>query len=314
MKKHVLALPCLPCDQHRTEAAGQRALDVRATLVGNSKWVGSDGHPVAVSYETATGAAGKAIATNILGRIDDLMTYLDRVFDVKGKGGNVVICSSPFQGATDGSGGAYHYSCSFNSDSPGGSDWYECLATGNPDMDFGLVMAEVCESYMGLQRKGWNCGGSGGEGLSRFLAEIVSGGPNGALSAFASGSAWDGTDWISHDQGTDQDYPSIGCAILYCWWLTSLGYTVDQIVQAGEPDGTLASNYVVLAGKPSAQAFADFKAAVAAAGGPTSDNPFGVATPPYPGGPVKPPDPTPTGTLAPGAYTLSKGTYTLTVS
>ncbi len=214
----------------------------------------------------------------------------DVVFGVRGQAGNVIVCASPFGGVTDGTGGAYHYGCSFGPGQSGGSDWYEDVATGNPDLTFGLVMAEVCESYMGLQGKGWNCGGSGGEGLSRFLAEIVSGGPNGALSAFSSGSSWDGTDWISRDQGTDQDYPSIGCAILYCWWMTKLGFTPAEIVQAGEPDGTLASNYAALTGKPKGQAFADFSRAVGIVGH-ASDNPWNAPTPPYP--PIGPPPPPP---------------------
>jgi hypothetical protein len=255
--------------------------DFPTQLVGKSIWVGSDGGGVNILYDPATGAAGLAAANDVLAGIDALMTYCDAVFGVKGKSGNVIVCD--VGNATDGTGGAYHYGCSFNADGAG-SDWYEDVS---PDVreTFGLVMAEVCESYMGLQAKGWNCGGSGGEGLSRFLAEIVSGGPNGSLGAFSSGSAWDGTDWISRDQGTDQDYPSIGCSILYLWWMTAQGYTVPQLVQAGEPDGTLASNYAALTGKPKTQAFADFKAAVQAVGGPggfQGDNPWNAPTPPYP--------------------------------
>lgn len=289
MKMHVSAGPT-------TKTFPGDSSPFSATLVGNTTWLGSDGGPVGVWYETALGASGLAVAQACLAKMDDLMAYNDAIFGVKGKSGNVIVCSTPFQGATDGSGGAFHYGCAFNADGAG-SDWYECM--GPADLVFGLVMAEVCESYMGLQGKKIDCGGSGGEGLSRFLAEIVSGGPGGALAAFASGSAWDGTDWISRDQGTDGDYPSIGCAILYCWWMTHLGYTVAQIVHAGEPDGTLASNYAALTGKPKAQAFADFKAAVAAAGGPTGDNPWNAPTPPWQGVPVPTPVPVPVPTPVP---------------
>ncbi len=278
---------------HVSKPKSAGGFDYPTALVGKTTWVGSDGGPVNVYYDPSLGAAGKALAQNILGRMDDLMAYCDWAFGVNGKAGNVIIAA--LDGATDGSAGAYHMGCSFNSDAPG-SDWYEDYSRGNPDEVFGLVMAEVCESYMGLQGRGINCGGSGGEGVSRFLAEIVSGGPNGALRDYASGPSWNGADWISRDQGTDGDYPSIGCSILYCWWMVSLGYTPAQIIQAGEPGGVLAGNYHKLTGKPAAQAFADFKAAVAKAGGPTSDNPWGVATPPYPQGgtPVPAPKPGPT--------------------
>lgn len=254
--------------------------DYPTTLIGTSTWKGSDGTPVTIYCDPATGQAGTDVAKYVLSKIDALMASCDAWFGVRGLGGNVIVAPD--------FGGAYHYGCSFDQ----GGDWYESLS-GN-DTTLGLVMAEVVESYMGLQNKGWNCGGSGGEGLSRFLAEVATGGADGAMSAYAAGPSWDGTDWISADQGTDQDYPSIGCSILYCWWMTKLGFTVQQIVQAGEPDGTLATNYAKLTGKPATQAFADFKAAVGTVGGPggfQDDNPFLASEPPYPatGGPPPPP-------------------------
>lgn len=264
------------------------AFDYPAVQVGTSQWKGQDNNGIGVWYDPSLGQAGKDMAMNVLSRIDALMNYCDQVFGVKGKSGNVVI--APLSNNSDGTGGAYHYGCSFNADGPG-SDWYEDMAIGKPDEVFGLVMAEVCESYMGLQGKGWNCGGSGGEGLSRFLAEIVSGGASGAMVDYSAGPSWGGEDWISADQGTDGDYPSIGAAILYCWWMTKLGFTPAQIIQAGEPDGTLATNYATLTGKQANQAFVDFSNAVHAVGGPgnfQNDNPFGAATPPYPLGPTPP--------------------------
>ncbi len=251
--------------------------DYPATLVGTSKWVGSDGKPVTIYYDPATGQAGLDVANYVLSKIDDLMTYCDWAFGVKGHGGNVIVAPD--------FGGAYHYGCDF----AGGGDWYESLSGNGTTL--GLVMAEVVESYMGFAGKGWNCGGSGGEGLSRFLAEVATNGAQGDMSAYAAGPSWDGTDWISSDQGTDQDYPSTGCAVLYCWWMMKLGYTVAQLVQAGEPDGTLKSNYAAITGKPATQAFADFKAAVAAAGAVNDDNPFQAANPPYPVGGNPPPPP-----------------------
>lgn len=279
----------MSCDK-RVMAARQ-GFDVPATRLGQSTWLGSDGKPVTVYYDPGVPSA-LAAAQHALAGIDALMAYCDWAFGVKGQGGNVLICN--VQG-----GGAYHYGCDFAN----GGDWYE-QAYADARETLGLVMAEVCESYMGFQAKGWNCGGSGGEGLSRYLAEIASGGPGGSLGGFVSGPSWDGTDWISRDQGTDQNYPSIGCAVLYLWWMTKLGYTPAQITQAGEPDGTLASNYAVLTGKPAGQAFADFKAAVQAVGGPggfQGDNPFNAAVPSYPlPGPTPPPPPPPPPPPVPG--------------
>jgi hypothetical protein len=260
--------------------AGTGPFDFPTQQVGTSAWRGSDGAPVTVYYDPSTGRQGQTCAQKVHQGVDDIMSFCDRVFGVKGRGGNIIVAA--VNGATDGTGGAYHYGCDFAS----GGDWYEDVS-GDAVETYGLAMAEVCESYMGLQGKGWNCGGSGGEGLSRVLAEIASGGPDGSLADFAAGPSWDGTDWIGRDQGTDSDYPSIGASVLYIYWMLRQGYTIDQVVQAGEPDGTLASNYAALAGKRPAQAFADFTAAVAAVGGPGNfrgDNPFGAPIPPFPGG------------------------------
>lgn len=263
----------------KKHVAGKKGFDYPTQLAGQSKWTGSDGKPVAVYYDPSL-SNGASLAAAMLAAVDDLMSYCDWAFGVQGQGGNIILAA--LGGATDGSGGAYHYDCSFST----GGDWY-IDAASDPQECIGLAMAEISESYMGLQSKGWNCGGSGGEGLSRLLAEIASGGPGGALAAYSSASSWDGSDWISKDQGTDGDYPSIGCSVLYLYWLLSQGYTVDQICQAGEPDGTLAANYQTLTGKPSSQAFCDFSTAAHALGSPSSfqnDNPWNAPVPAYPQG------------------------------
>jgi hypothetical protein len=245
---------------------------------------------VTVLYDPATGATGLTTALSVLKRVDSLMQFLDEVFGTRGFSGNVIVAPD--------FGGAYHADCNFNA-LGSGSDWY--ISESGQDTTFGLVMAEACESYMGLQNKGWNCGGSGGEGLSRFLAEVATGGATVAMAAYTSGPSWDGLDWITHDQGTDQDYSSIGCSVLYFWWMISQGFTVRQLCQTGAPDGTLASNYALLTKKPAGQAFANFKSAVAAivgSGSMTNDNPWNAATPPFPPA-VPTPTPTPTPTPAP---------------
>jgi hypothetical protein len=242
---------------------------------------------VEVWYDASYGAPAIALAQGVLSALPGIMSGNDTMFGVVGDHGNVLLVA--LNGQTDGSGGAYHYDCEFNDRSPGGSDWYADLSFGNLPEVLGLVQAEITESYMGRQAKGWKCGSSNGEGLSRVLAELVSGGPDGALSPYATARGWwdmGYPDWISATEPTDQNYVSTGCAVCYLWWVWSLGYSWQQIVQAGCPDGTLASNYKTLTGKSTA--WTDFLAACKALPtGWTSDNPWSA------GGPTPPPAPPP---------------------
>jgi hypothetical protein len=63
---------------------------------------------------------------------------------------------------------------------------------------------------------------------------------------------------------------STGCAILYIYWMRSLGYSAPQIIRAAR--ATLATNYQELTGKITA--YQDLLAAVRGLT-ITSDNPFG---------------------------------------
>src|SRR5258708_39363914 len=105
---------------------------------------------------------------------------------------------------------------------------------------------------MGGKKKGWDCGGSNGEALSRFLAELESGGPQGALAGFSTGPLWDRAgrpNWIDATEPTDQNGASIGCGIVYLYWMMTQGFAAARITQAGSPDATLASNYAGLPGR-----------------------------------------------------------------
>lgn len=225
---------------------------------------------VTVYFDPSLGAQGQDLAQQIFAIADKTYADCQAFFNIPGQPVNVIIAA--LSGLTDGSGGAYHYGCSFN---PGG-DLYCDAAFGNPSLTNGLVVAELTESFMGAQAKGWDCGGSNGEALSRFLAEALSGGPNGALAAYSTGPAWDQdgrADWIDATEPTDQNPDSTGCGVVYLYWMVSKGFTAAQIAQAGCPDGTLASNYLSLTG--SSTAWADFIAAVSGLpGGVTSDDPW----------------------------------------
>jgi hypothetical protein len=253
---------------HALSKRHRKPFDFPTTLVGKTP-----DNNVTLYYDPELGTPGANLAKQVFTHIDKTYANCQAYFGVAGQPVNVII--APVGNVTDGSGGAYHYGCNFN---PGGT-LYADAALGNPVMTNGLVVAELTESFMGLQNKGWDCGGSNGEALSRLLAELESGGPAGALAAFATGPDWDRAgrpNWIDATEPTDGDAVSTGCGIVYLYWMMSKGNSPAKITQAGCPDGSLASNYKALTGKDTA--WRDFSAAVAALhGGITSDDPWGAA-------------------------------------
>src|ERR1022692_1588546 len=68
------------------KAKAASGFDYPATPVGTSIWKGSDGNPVTVYYDPATGASGLAIAQYVLSKIEDVMNSCDAWFGVKGSG------------------------------------------------------------------------------------------------------------------------------------------------------------------------------------------------------------------------------------
>jgi hypothetical protein len=244
------------------QIAAAAAFDYPATQVGTTG-------NITVSYDTALGAKGLALAQQFLasvtGPYDDMQTF----FGITG--GSVEVIIAPLSGNNDGSGGAYHYGCDFTS---GGVLYLDATFANesvNPlDLEVGLYVAELSESFMGPQGGGWGCGFSNGEGLSRFCAEQET--PAGTLDAFATGPAWAMAgfpDWVTKTEQTDQDSVSTGCAVVYIYWMLSQGFTIPQIVQAA--GATLSANYQKLTGK--ATAYQDLRAAMNGLS-ITSDNPF----------------------------------------
>lgn len=226
---------------------------------------------VTVYYDPALGAPGLSLATQLLAAVTGPYTDMETFFGVNG--GAVTVVVAPLSGQNDGSGGAYHYGCDFTTGGVMYLDATFANTTVAPlDLEVGLYVAELSESFMGPQGGGWGCGASNGEGLSRYCAEQET--PAGTLNAFATGPAWAQAgfpDWVTQTEQTDQDAVSTGCAIVYIYWLRSLGYTSPQIVQAG--GATLAANYQNLTGKTTA--YQDLLAAVQGVA-VTSDNPFGA--------------------------------------
>ncbi|HWE61718.1 MAG TPA: hypothetical protein VHB98_08410, partial [Chloroflexota bacterium] len=200
-----------------------------------------------VYYDPALGAQGSTLATQVLNAVDGPYNDMQTFFGIAG--GAVTVIIAPLSGNNDGSGGAYHYGCDFTSGGVFYLDATFANTTVDPlSLEVGLYVAELSESFMGPQGGGWNCGFSNGEGLSRFCAEQET--PPGTLDAFATGPAWAQAgfpDWVSQTDSSDQNAESTGCAVVYIYWMRSLGMTTPQIVQAAS--ATLSANYQTLTGK-----------------------------------------------------------------
>jgi hypothetical protein len=246
-------------DQIKTAAAGN--FDYPVSLVGKAD-------KVTVYYDPALGHQGKTLATQLLNAVTGPYDHMEKFFGITGQPVDVII--APLSGSNDGSGGAYHYGCNFTA---GGVLYLDAtLNAAKPlDLEVGLYVAELSESFMGPQGRGWGCGFSNGEGLSRFCAEQET--PSGTLDGFATGPAWVDAgcpDWVTQTEQTDRKAVSTGCAVVYIYWMLSLGHGIPEIVQAG--GATLAENYQALTGETSA--YPDLVAAVNAHKPVTSDNPF----------------------------------------
>ena len=144
-----------------------------------------------------------------------------------------------------------------------------------------LVVAEADEVFMANQAKGWDCGASNGEGLSRILATELY---PASLDGFASASAWLDTklrpDFVSKNDPSDVKYPSIGCSTLFINYLRhQLGFSLTDIV--AKAGASLEDCYHALTGK--SNGFTDFSALlqkhfpVGTPSNLTNDNPFPLA-------------------------------------
>jgi len=180
-----------------------------------------------VYYANSLGATGAALANGVLAKCEADFAKLQGFFGGLTPGGlpfNVHI--------QPGSNGASHAGCS-------ATDLY-CDAFGGTDtvLERMLVMAEADEVMMAAQNKGWNCGYSNGEALSRVLAFEITG------ENFATGSAWLNSarqNFVRQNDPTDQHAASTGCAALFINWMRhqgsfqgfDLNHSLAEITQAG---------------------------------------------------------------------------------
>ncbi len=221
-----------------------------------------------VSYLTSLGKNGAALANAILQNCERDFTTLQQAF------GGIIPQRLPFvvQITSDNS-GASHSSCMGTDISVGGKS--------AADVDFirSLLVAEADEVFMANFGRGWDCGASTGEGLSRVLANDIYKGVEPAN--FISSTVWlslnPRPNFVDHTDPTDTSYPSIGCSVLFLNWLRfQLNYSWAKIIGAGA--GTLAATYKNLTGN--ATGWNDFTAALNTKFPPgkkynlTTDNPF----------------------------------------
>jgi hypothetical protein len=229
---------------------------------------------VTVYVDPTLGSPALQNAQDLLNDADRIVAANDALFGTAGGPVSVIIFA--LYGATDGTGGADHMGCDYQT----GAAIEVCASFGNSARVSALFEAELSECSMG----GNLCGVSTGEALSRWCAAVIS---NNALADFATAPKWynDGQpDYVTQTDPTDQDEDSTGCGMAFLSWLMSQGYSLGQIAQQmvslGDA-GTLAQLYANLTSDAASNALPAFLAAVAnLPNGITNDDPFGGAVQP----------------------------------
>jgi hypothetical protein len=223
-----------------------------------------------VSYDAKLGANGVQAASAILQTCEGDFQALRNAFS------GTTPPGLPFQiRLTTDNGGAMHATCA-------ATELFIGANSGGGQLDLAfmrqLVIAEEDEVFMEAFGRGWNCGFSNGEGLSRVLANDMV--PGVEPPDFISSNIWlngGRPDWVNKTEQDDTQYPSIGCSVLFLNWLRfQLNHTWPQIIAAGAD--TLAQTYTNLTGQNNG--FARFKALMDQKFPPnqttslTTDNPF----------------------------------------
>jgi hypothetical protein len=238
------------------------------TFNGTANKVGTSSLGVTIWVDPNLGQPGLQNAQDLLAAADGVVQQNNQIFNITGGSCDVIVYA--LGGPTDGTGGADHGGCDFNS----GRAIEVDASFGNSERVIGLFEAELSECAM----NGQLCGVSTGEALSRWCAMVVS---SNALPDFASAPTWaqDGmANWVDQTDTTDRNYDSTGCGMAFISWLLSQGYNLPQIAQAmvGLGDsGTLAQLYAQLTGGNASDAWNNFSAAVnGLANGVQTDDPF----------------------------------------
>jgi hypothetical protein len=210
---------------------------------------GSTAHFV-VSYDDTLGS-GIALADAVLASCEKDVAALSALF-----GGIMPAAASlPFHiNLVPGGGGASHPGCLATT--------ITCFISASSDT-LGvpaLVDAEVAEVLMNTQAKGFDCGASNGEALSRVLPTVLY--PN-LRNRFSTGNFWlnsSRADWVSNTDPTDTNAVSTGCASLFLNYLAyQLNFSWPAIIKAAAPTLALTAANLGVVGV----AFNDFAALLA---------------------------------------------------
>jgi hypothetical protein len=219
----------------------------------------------AVYADPALGPDGKQDANVVLAECEADYARVSGYFGGLAAGPfSVILFSNP--------NGAYHMTCA-------ATDLFCDAKTGPADGNYSefLNIAEFVEVFEAVQKKGWDCGKSNGEGLSRVLATD----PYPAeLDGFATAQSWLDSrrpNYVDRTVSSDTNPAGNGCSVLFLNWLHfQLGYTWVQIVGAGAP--TLGKTYTKLSGKTGGfklfKALLDAHFPVGRPSGLVTDNPF----------------------------------------
>ncbi|MBV9122582.1 MAG: hypothetical protein JO112_04425 [Planctomycetes bacterium] len=264
-KRHPLTKPQSAKDQASPSAPPWPSYTGTAQFVGTSL----NGR-VTVYVDPTLGQPGLQNAQDLVNDADRVVAANDNDF-FGTPGGPVSVIIFAMDGATDGSEGADHNGCDYQT----GAAIEVCASFGSSARVSGLFEAELSECSMG----GNLCGVSTGEALSRWCAAVVS---DNALPDFATAKTWAQNgmpDWVNRTDPTDRNPISTGCGMAFLSWLMSQGFDLGKIAPAmvslGD-SGTLAQLYASLTGNPASQAWGKFRTAVLQLpGGVTNDDPFG---------------------------------------
>jgi hypothetical protein len=237
---------------------------------GTSQFVGATPDGIVTVYvDPNLGPPGLANAQDLLADAPRVVAANNAIFGTTGGAVNVIVYA--LGGATDGTGGADHAACDYQT----GNNIEVCASFASPARVSALFEAELSECAM----NGQLCGLSTGEALSRWCASSTS---NNALADFATAPDWAQNgepDFVNNVDPTDQNPVSTGCGMAFISWLLSKGNTLAQIAQqmvTNGDAGTFAVLYGTLTGDIAANAWPDFISDVnALPGGISSDNPFG---------------------------------------
>jgi hypothetical protein len=223
------------------------------TYIGESTYIGSSNSGrIHVFVDASLGTQANQNGIDLVNDSDRVVALNDSFFGTNE--GEVSVMIYAMNGLTDGTGGADHATCNYET----GNAIEVCASFGSPLRVAGLLEAELSECNMG----GNLCGVSTGEALSRWCANIVS---NNALSDFATAPTWfqDGMpNFVDNIAQTDQDADSIGCGMAFISWLKYQGYEFPAIAQGmvtlGE-GGLFCQLYQQLTGSNGALAWDKFQ-------------------------------------------------------